>query len=59
MSIWYSQRKKEEKSLCLAAAGKSAFCFAELHYDARSLTHAAGVAAEKAIRLYRKIDRKK
>ena len=29
MSIWYSRRKKEEKSLCLAAAGKSAFCFAE------------------------------
>ena len=37
MSIWYSRRKKEEKSLRLAAAGKSAFCFAELHYDARSL----------------------
>ena len=36
MSIWYSRRKKEEKSLRLAAAGKSAFCFAELHYDARS-----------------------
>lgn len=47
MSIWYSRRKKEEKSLCLAAAGKSAFCFAELHYNARSLTHAAGVAVEK------------
>lgn len=58
MSIWYSRRKKEEKSLCLAAAGKSAFCFAELHYNARSLTHAAGVAAERALRLYRKIDRK-
>ena len=27
MSIWYSRRKKEEKSLRLAAAGKSAFCF--------------------------------
>ena len=37
MSIWYSRRKKEEKSLCLAAAGKSAFCFAELHYNARSI----------------------
>ena len=36
MSIWYSRRKKEEKSLRLAAAGKSAFCFAELHYNARS-----------------------
>ena len=59
MSIWYSRRKKEEKSLRLAAAGKSAFCFAELHYDARSLAHAAGVAAERALRLYRKIDRKK
>ena len=59
MSIWYSRRKKEEKSLCLAAAGKSAFCFAELHYNARSLTHAAGVAAERALRLYRKIDRKR
>lgn len=59
MSIWYSRRKKEEKSLRLAAAGKSAFCFAELHYNARSLTHAAGVAAERALRLYRKIDRKK
>ena len=47
MSIWYSRRKKEEKSLRLAAAGKSAFCFAELHYNARSLTHAAGVAAER------------
>lgn len=47
MSIWYSRRKKEEKSLRLAAAGKSAFCFAELHYNARSLTHAAGVAAEE------------
>ena len=58
MSIWYSRRKKEEKSLCLATA-KSAFCFAELHYNARSLTHAAGVAAERALRLYRKIDRKK
>ena len=34
MSIWYSRRKKEEKSLRLAAAGKSAFCFAELHYNA-------------------------
>ena len=55
MSIWYSRRKKEEKSLRLAAAGKSAFCFAELHYNARSLTHAAGVAAERALRLYRKI----
>ena len=42
MSIWYSRRKKEEKSLRLAAAGKSAFCFAELHYDARSFVHAAG-----------------
>ena len=41
MSIWYSRRKKEEKSLCLAAAGKSAFCFAELHYDARSLLRAS------------------
>ena len=40
MSIWYSRRKKEEKSLCLAAAGKSAFCFAELHYNARSLLRA-------------------
>ena len=60
MSIWYSRRKKEEKSLRLAAAaGKSAFCFAELHYNARSLAHAAGVAAERALRLYRKIDRKK
>ena len=59
MSIWYSRRKKEERSLRLAAAGKSAFCFAELHYNARSLTHAAGVAAERALRLYRKIDRKK
>ena len=58
MSIWYSRRKKEEKSLC-PAAGKSAFCFAELHYNARSLTHAAGVAAERALRLYRKIDRKR
>lgn len=58
MSIWYSRRKKEEKSLRLAAAGKSAFCFAELHYNARSLTHAVGVAAERALRLYRKIDRK-
>ena len=47
MSIWYSRRKKEEKSLCLAAAGKSAFCFAELHYNARSLTHAAGVEKDK------------
>ena len=59
MSIWYSRRKKEEKSLRLAAAGKSAFCFAEFHYDARSFVHAAGVAAEMALRLYRKIDRKK
>ena len=56
MSIWYSRRKKEEKSLRLAAAGKSAFCFAELHYNARSLTH---VAVERALRLYRKIDRKR
>ena len=32
MSIWYSRRKKEGKSLRLAAVGKSAFCFAELHY---------------------------
>ena len=59
MSIWYSRRKKEEKSLRLAAAGKSAFCFAELHYDARSLLRAAGIAVEQAVRLYRKIDRKK
>ena len=59
MSIWYSRRKKEERSLRLAAAGKSAFCFAELHYDARSLVHAAGIAAERALRLYRKIDRKR
>ena len=59
MSIWYSRRKKEEKSLCLAAAGKSAFCFAELHYDARIFVHAPGVAAESALRLYRKSDRKK
>lgn len=58
MSIWYSRRKKEEKSLRLAAAGKSAFCFAELHYDARSLLRAAGIAVEQAFRLYRKIDRK-
>lgn len=58
MSIWYSRRKKEEKSLRLAAAGKSAFCFAELHYNARSLTHAAGVAAERALRLYRKLTEK-
>ena len=36
MSIWYSRRKKEGKSLRLAAVGKSAFCFAELHYDVRS-----------------------
>ena len=59
MSIWYSRRKKEEKSLRLAAAGKSAFCFAELHYDASSLLCAAGIAVEQAFRLYRKIDRKK
>ena len=58
MSLWYSRRKKEEKSLRLAA-GKSAFCFAELHYDARSLLRAAGIAVEQAFRLYRKIDRKK
>lgn len=58
MSIWYSRRKKEEKSLRLAVAGKSAFCFAELHYNARSLTHAAGVAAERALRLYRKLTEK-
>ena len=51
--------EKEEKSLRLAAAGKSAFCFAELHYDARSLLRAAGIAVEQAFRLYRKIDRKK
>lgn len=57
MSIWYSRRKKEEKSLRFAAAGKSAFCFAELHYDARSLLRAAGIAVEQAFRLYRKIDR--
>ena len=43
MSLWYSRRKKEEKSLRLAAAGKSAFCFAELHYDARSLLRATGI----------------
>ena len=59
MSIWYSRRKKEEKSLRLAAAGRSAFCFAELHYDARSLAHAAGIAAEWAFRLCRKFERKK
>lgn len=59
MSIWYSRRKKEGKSLRLAAVGKSAFCFAELHYDARSFVHAAGVAAERALHLYRKIDRKR
>lgn len=59
MSIWYSRRKKEEKSLRLAAAGKSAFCFAELYYNARSLAYAAGIAAERALRLYRKIDRKR
>ena len=59
MSIWYSRRKKGEKSLRLAAAGKSAFCFAELHYDARSLMHTAGIAAERALRLYRGINRKK
>ena len=59
MSIWYSQRKKEEKSLRLAAAGRAAFCFAELRYDARSLAHAAGVAAEWAFRLCRKFERKK
>lgn len=51
MSIWYSRRKKEGKSLRLAAVGKSAFCFAELHYDVRSLLHAAGAAAEKTLRL--------
>ena len=59
MSIRYSRRKKEEKSLRLAAAGRSAFCFAELRYDARSLVHAAGVAAEWAFRLCRKFERKK
>lgn len=59
MSIWYSQRKKEEKSLRLAAAGRAAFCFAELRYDARSLAHAAGIAAEWAFRLCRKLERKK
>ena len=59
MSIGSSWRKKEEKSLCLAAAGKSAFCFAELHYNARSLLRAAGIAVEQAFRLYRKIDRKR
>ena len=51
MSIWYSRRKKEEKSLRLAAAGKSAFCFAELHYNARSLLRAAGIAVEQALSL--------
>lgn len=59
MSIWYSQRKKEEKSLRLAAAGRAAFCFAELRYDARSLAHAASIAAEWAFRLCRKFERKK
>ena len=59
MSIWYSRRKKEEKSLRLAAAGRSAYCFAELRYDARSLAHAAGIAAEWAFRLCRKFERKK
>ena len=59
MSIWYSQRKKEEKSLRLAAAGKSAFCFAELRYDARSLAHAAGIAAGWAFLLCSKFKRKK
>lgn len=59
MSIWYSQRKKEEKSLRLAAAGRAAFCFAELRYDARSLAHAAGIAAEWAFRFCRKFERKK
>ena len=59
MSIWYSRRKKEERSLRLAAAGKSAFCFAELHYDARSLLHAAGFAAEKTLRLSHRMKRKK
>ena len=59
MSIWYSRRKKEEKSLRLAAAGKSAFCFAELRYDARSLVHAAGIAAEWAFRFCRKLSCKK
>ena len=58
MSIWYSRRKKEGKSLRLAAVGKSAFCFAELHYDVRSLLHAAG-AAEKTLRLSRRMKRKK
>ena len=59
MSIWYSRRKKEGKSLRLAAVGKSAFCFAELHYDVRSLLHAAGVAAEKTLRLSRRMKRKR
>ena len=59
MSIWYSQRKKEEKLLRLAAAGRAAFCFAELRYDARSLAHAAGIAAEWAFLLCRKFERKK
>ena len=53
MSIWYSRRKKEGKSLRLAAAGKSAFCFAELHYNARSLTHAATVVPAGEIDLER------
>ena len=55
MSIWYSRRKKEGKSLRLAAVGKSA----ELHYDVRSLLHAAGAAAEKTLRLSRRMKRKK
>lgn len=59
MSIWYSRRKKEEKSLRLAAAGRSAFCFTELRYDARSLAYAAGIAAEWAFLLCRKFERKK
>lgn len=59
MSIWSRRRKKEEKSLRLAAAGRAAFCFAELRYDARSLAHAAGIAAEWAFRLCRKFERKK
>ena len=59
MSIWYSRRKKEGTSLRLAAVGKSAFCFAELHYDVRSLLHAAGAAAEKTLRLSHRMKRKK
>ena len=59
MSTFFSWRKDDKRMLLLGAQTEKLWGFAELPYDARSLARYAGLTLAAALRLRRRLRRKR